>query len=109
MRAPCLDLLGVCSFLQGRAKERELSLVREVPSGLIGYASAAPTAEGEKFKQGTFLLHEPVLFVDFTVTRIRLFSNQKTCHISLNTLWCECEEYDSYPIHPGYLRFMILP
>ena len=48
---------------QGLAKERELNLVRKVPTGPIDCAFDAMSmwiVRGKKFKQGTFLLHEPV-------------------------------------------------
>ena len=51
------------SFAQGRANERELSLVREVPSGLIGCALAALSkwmGGRREIQTGTFLLHESV-------------------------------------------------
>ena len=56
-------LLPISIQLQGRAKERELSLLREVLSGPIGCALAAQVLwveESWEFKHGTILLQEPV-------------------------------------------------
>ena len=51
--------VGRPSTVEGRAKERELSLVREVPSGLIGCASAALSLwamEGKEIQTGDISL-----------------------------------------------------
>ena len=39
----CKNVTAILCEVQGQAKERELSLVREVTSGQIGSASAAPS------------------------------------------------------------------
>ena len=49
--------------LQGEVKERELSWMREVPSGPIGCASAALSewvVERREIQTGDISLHEPV-------------------------------------------------